>query len=67
MGPAPRQLSTGVMGFTPSGAENVVWRAGAGVFAYAVDNMVILEDLASRKQRYGGRPEDLEATGGSWG
>ena len=53
LGPQPAAMCASVLGFTPSGGENVVWRPEAGVFAYAVDNMAVIEDLASRKQRWG--------------
>eukprot|EP00798_Chlamydomonas_sp_ICE-L_P014443 gene14443-20451_t len=53
LGLYPQSLVSSIIGFTPCGKEghNMVWRPDAALFAYAVDNVLIQEDLATRKQR----------------
>ena len=51
LGPQPSSLCSTVVGFTPSGAQSVVWRPEAGLFSYSVNNSMVIEDLATRKQR----------------
>lgn len=49
---APQLACSAVIGFTPHGASNVVWDPDTGLFAYGVDTLVVVEDLATRRQRY---------------
>ncbi|GAX72875.1 hypothetical protein CEUSTIGMA_g330.t1 [Chlamydomonas eustigma] len=52
-GPYPSSMCSMMVGYTPSGGScNVVWRPSEGLFAYGVENTVVIEDLGSRKQRY---------------
>ncbi|KAG2491091.1 hypothetical protein HYH03_010535 [Edaphochlamys debaryana] len=50
--PQPTPACAWLLGYSPTGCGNVVWHAESGMFAYVVEDMVVLEHLASRKQRY---------------
>jgi hypothetical protein len=49
-GPAPR--CAWLVGYSPTGCANVTWRPDTGLFAYTVNELVVIEHLASRRQRY---------------
>ncbi|PNH08695.1 WD repeat domain-containing protein [Tetrabaena socialis] len=49
--PAPPKCSW-LLGYTPTGCNNVSWRPDTGLFAYVVEDMVVLEHLSTRSQRY---------------
>mmetsp|Transcript_2561 Transcript_2561/g.6727 ORF Transcript_2561/g.6727 Transcript_2561/m.6727 type:complete len:950 (+) Transcript_2561:248-3097(+) len=49
----PRMMADAVVGFTGLGTQsNVVWSPATGFFAYSSENMIVVEDLLTRKQRY---------------
>ncbi|GIL93850.1 hypothetical protein Vretimale_214 [Volvox reticuliferus] len=50
--PQPPPKCSWLLGYTPTGYNNVSWRPETGVFAYVVQDMVVLEHLATRHQRY---------------
>ncbi|GLC33983.1 hypothetical protein PLESTB_000825300 [Pleodorina starrii] len=50
--PQPPPKCSWLLGYTPTGCANVAWRSETGVFAYVVEDMVVLEHLATRRQRY---------------
>lgn len=41
-----------ILGLNASHPNTVVWRHDTGLFAYAADDVVVIEDLGSHKQRY---------------
>ncbi|GFR42731.1 hypothetical protein Agub_g3650 [Astrephomene gubernaculifera] len=50
--PEPPPKCSWLLGYTPSGFNNVTWRPETGLFAYSIEEMVVLEHLATREQRY---------------
>ncbi|GLI66011.1 hypothetical protein VaNZ11_009714 [Volvox africanus] len=50
--PQPPPKCSWLLGYTPTGCNNVSWRPETGLFAYVVQDMVVLEHLATRHQRY---------------
>ncbi len=51
-GPPPAPRCSWLLGYTPTPGRNVAWHANTGLFAYTVEDTLVLEHLANRSQRY---------------
>ncbi|KAG2447660.1 hypothetical protein HYH02_007576 [Chlamydomonas schloesseri] len=50
--PPPPPRCSWLLGYSPTGCSNVAWNAVTGLFCYVVEDMVVMEKLATRQQRY---------------
>ncbi|KAG2423007.1 hypothetical protein HXX76_015605 [Chlamydomonas incerta] len=50
--PPPPPRCSWLLGYSPTGSSNVAWNATTGLFCYVVEDMVVMEQLATRQQRY---------------
>lgn len=50
--PPPPPRCSWLLGYSPTGSSNVAWNATTGLFCYVVEDMVVMEKLATRQQRY---------------